>query len=301
MSLSDAVHLKPDHGMIGSVQHYWHFMFGYLLPAMDYITTRDGADETYLIESCGPVMDKLLVEALPALGADFRILDKAEIATAFAGCQRVDLDHWDHYTLDPAKRDELRSRIDRVVPILRARMPNRCPCGVTETCRNRILLLDRSSMPDFYKPGGGTDSPSYGSARRAIRNLAETRQRMRARGYPVIVYEPGRHELGCQIDVFSNARGVVGIRGAEFANMLWAPAGIPVYMLTPVGPRQPRAKYQECLSGCLRQNFVEGFCGSEVKAQVLELDEFESHFRHLRSPWRQVLWNLYRLSRLGKV
>ncbi|MBO6634781.1 glycosyltransferase 61 family protein [Parvibaculum sp.] len=299
MSMSDAVHLKPDHGMNGSVQHYWHFMFGYFLPAVDYIAARARREGTYLIESCGPVMDKVLSEGLSALGADFRILDKNEIATAFVGCRRADLEHWDRYTLDPQYSDDLRSRIDRVVPMLMEAVPNRCSCDATARCRNRILLLDRSPMPDFYRPGGGTDSPSYGNARRAIRNLADTRRNMRALGFPVIVYEPGAHTLGCQIEVFANACGVVGIRGAEFANLLWAPADIPVYMLTPVGPRQPTATYQACLSRCLQQDFVEGFCQAE--AQVLDLDELESHFKCLKSPWRRVLWNFYRFLRVGRV
>lgn len=299
MSPPAAVHLAPDHSMIGSVQHYWHFMFGYFLPAMDHIAAHGDEDGTYLIESCGPVMDAVLLEGLQSLGVDFRILEKSEIAGQFPASRRVDIEHWDKYTLDPSQRDELRSRISRVIPLLKGGVPNRCACDATAKCRDRILLLDRSPMPDFYQLDGGTDSPSYGSARRHIRNLAETRRRMRALGYPVIVYEPGAHELGCQIEVFSNALGVIGIRGAEFANMLWVPAGIPVYMLTPVGPNRPRGRFQKCLGECLQHDFVEGFC--EGEAQVLDIDDFDRQFGHLKSPWRRVLWILYWLSRLGKI
>lgn len=299
MSSSEAIHLHPDHSMVGSVQHYWHFMFGYFLPMVDHIAASGRTGKTYLVESCGPLMDTVLLAGLRSLEAEFCIVDKNEIAERFPGVPRVDLEHWDKYTLDPEHGDALRSRIDRVVPLLQSRIPNRCSCDMTAKCRNRILLLDRSPMPDFYKPGGGTDSPTYGNARRSIRNLAETRRAMRALGYPVIVYEPGVHDLGCQIEVFSNALGVIGIRGAEYANLLWAPAGIPVYMLTPVGRGQPRGRFQACLSKCLQQDFVEGYC--DAGEQLLTLDEFESHFRHLRSPWRRMLWNLYRLSCLGRV
>jgi len=49
-------------------------------------------------------------------------------------------------------------------------------------------------------------------------------------GIPTVVYEPAEHSFWCQVEAFANARGIVGWRGAEFANLMWCPPSVPVVM-----------------------------------------------------------------------
>lgn len=285
--MAEKVHLKPNHMMSGSVQHFWHLVFGYLLPAVDHLLSRRGVGGTWLIESCGPVMNPVLEECLTAMGISFSILEAAEIAVRHPDCKVVALEHWDRYTQDPAHGEALRSRIGRVVPAMREAIPNRCSCGLSAKLRNRILFLERSEMPSFYEEGGGAERPLYGRARRYIENLGETCAEMSARGYPVAVYEPGVHSFGCQIEVFSHARGIVGIKGAEFANLVWVRPGTPVYMLTPLQPERKLSRYQRTLCECLGLPFREDFCADD--ARRLALAPLETSFGGLLPLHRRLI------------
>lgn len=244
-------------GMVGSVQHFWHYMFGYLLPTVDYHLAHAADRRRYALETCGPVMDAVTQECLACLGVDFVIAERDEIERQYAGVDETVLEHWDSFTQDPQFRQELRSRLDRVVPALKAAIPNRCGCGADAALAGRILLLQRSAMPGFYAPGGPAEISGYGRARRYISNLDDVCARMQARGYPVAIYEPGAHSFGCQIAVFSKARGVVGIKGAEFANLIWAAEGMRVYLLRPTGQHIP---FQQCLSECMNMPYRQDNC-----------------------------------------
>jgi capsular polysaccharide biosynthesis protein len=50
-------------------------------------------------------------------------------------------------------------------------------------------------------------------------------------GIPAAIYEPGEHSFRCQVRVFQDAKGVVGLRGAEFANLLWCERPIPIILI----------------------------------------------------------------------
>jgi len=50
-------------------------------------------------------------------------------------------------------------------------------------------------------------------------------------GIPAVIYEPGQHSFRCQVRVFQDAKGVVGLRGAEFANLLWCDRPIPIILI----------------------------------------------------------------------
>jgi hypothetical protein len=47
-------------------------------------------------------------------------------------------------------------------------------------------------------------------------------------GIPAVIYEPGQHSFRCQVRGFQDARGIIGLRGAEFVNLLWCEGHIPI-------------------------------------------------------------------------
>ena len=97
------------------------------------------------------------------------------------------------------------------------------------------LLLRRSPEHEFYRQGGGAKNPRYGTGRCAIGNIDALGSGLIDAGIPIQIYEPGRHSLEDQIRVFHGAKGVLGIRGAEFANLLWMRSGSQALMIaTPV-------------------------------------------------------------------
>lgn len=50
-------------------------------------------------------------------------------------------------------------------------------------------------------------------------------------GIPAVIYEPGQHSFRCQVRVFQDARGIIGLRGAEFVNLLWCEGHIPIILI----------------------------------------------------------------------
>ena len=60
----------------GSPEHFFHFMWGYLLPAAHETLERLSAGarrEKFVFTSCGPKMDRLIAEVAHCLGIRFAI------------------------------------------------------------------------------------------------------------------------------------------------------------------------------------------------------------------------------------
>jgi capsular polysaccharide biosynthesis protein len=66
-------------------------------------------------------------------------------------------------------------------------------------------------------------------------HLEEGMKLLRKQKIPATIYEPGRYTLVEQIRTFYNADGVVAIRGADLANLLWLKPGSLVFMVNPMG------------------------------------------------------------------
>ena len=54
----------------GSVEHYYHFLLGFLMPLVDRLTHAE--NEIYVIRSCGPL--DTIIRSLPV--ASIEIIDK---------------------------------------------------------------------------------------------------------------------------------------------------------------------------------------------------------------------------------
>jgi len=268
------VYLQPAADGPGSIQHFWHFVFGYLLPAVDALPPRshlarwldrfrrpDRRPPEYLFESCGPLMDPVLRECFEAFRLRYTIEEKQAILARQPPPRRLPLEHWDAFTLQPEHQPALRQRLTRVVPRLRRVLINRCPCRRTHGAFDKVLILMRSPEPAFYAPGGGAQVSGYGAARRRLANPEAIRDHFQQAGHPAGLYEPGVHSLACQMEVFTRARGIIGIKGAEWANLIWTPPGTPVYLLTPA--RRP-LPYQRRLAECRDLPFTERICDSDT-------------------------------------
>lgn len=243
-----AIHFDPIQGF-GSREHYFHFLLGYLLPGLYAATARpagiDRPDGLSFI-SCGPVMDARIREACSLLRLGCVIeAGPSEPRPAPSGADHVTADRWDRWLLRgrpdrlrPARWlrdcwDELiRTAVPRAMRIIRDRLLEAAkpPSGVVEADRP-WLLLRRSAEPEFYRPGGPAEIASYGVGRRAIMNIEKLAGELSQAGLPVRIYEPGVADLADQIRTFRDSRGVIGLRGAELANVVWMTSGSHVVML----------------------------------------------------------------------
>ena len=261
-----AIRVQINRRHAGSVEHFWHFLFGVGFPLLDYHRRSPhrlrGA--RLRLESCGAAMDPLLPPLCPGLGFDLEIHPRnasppfpLRAATAL-GLHRgltwltrrpawqasltagfLCLPRWDHVLggsgdPDAGFVDALRKTAESVVA--RAAEPD---CCRTATPDDAYLILRRSPEPAYFAPGGEAEVPRYGTGRRSLEGLETFRDALVSRGIPAVVYEPGAHGLLCQARHFSRARGAVGIRGAEFANLVWMRPSAVVLMLRWSSNRAP--------------------------------------------------------------
>lgn len=102
-----------------------------------------------------------------------------------------------------------------------------------KSLESKYLILKRSAQPLFYMQGGQSEIPGYGTARRELKGIEEAGTYLNDRGIPAEIFEPGNHSYREQMVVFQRCRGVIGIKGAEFANLLWMRKGSKVIQIRP--------------------------------------------------------------------
>lgn len=201
---------RPVTAVGGSRQHYFHFLLGYLLPLVHMQNQR--RFDTFLALDCGPLMTPILRETLSRLGHNFRIVSPRDVE------HPVFLEAWDFGWEEWDAGGAVRHAVDLV---RQAWSSHACPGH--DCPRSAHLLIQRSAPHRFYVDGG-SELGGYGTGRRELTNIQEVSEFLTRNGVVHAVYEPGAHSLGCQIEAFSASRRLLGFRGAEWANLMWAPA-----------------------------------------------------------------------------
>ncbi|MEB2786436.1 glycosyltransferase 61 family protein [Algoriphagus persicinus] len=90
--------------------------------------------------------------------------------------------------------------------------------------KDKLLILSRAPKPQFISSDALNKNrwfSGYGNERRTLNQVEEGIEQLSTEGYDCLSYEPGSHNLACQINHFSKCSGIIGVRGAEFANMVW--------------------------------------------------------------------------------
>jgi len=269
----------------GSSEHFFHFMWGYLLPALNEINQINESSKTtndkFLFSSCGPIMDKLTCEILSLFQYNYEIIDKSSNRTEDHSVQIL-VPRWDIWLndLDTAKNKsrlyllksfygkltsafilqketefimhpfnnalwkillnskefatEFLASILKVKIKILENLVGSIENGKVSGLKDQYLILKRSSQPKFYGRGGKAEIPTYGTGRRALMGIEEAAEYLSNKNIPVKIFEPGRFSLTEQINVFQHCKGIVGIKGAEFANLIWMKPQSKVILLRPL-------------------------------------------------------------------
>lgn len=94
-------------------------------------------------------------------------------------------------------------------------------------------------MHDFYSQSGPAINKGYGRSRREISNLQHVSSHLGKIGVDFGVFEPGVHSLACQTSVFGRAERIFGIRGAEWANLIWVKPTTEIFVVFNEGLETP--------------------------------------------------------------
>ena len=290
----------------GTPEHYWHFMWGYLLPALNEIINIEqdinskNVSKTFLFRSCGPVMNNLINEMLLLYNCNYKILEKDVLDTGnhFA---TIMIPRWDVWLMNMALRQNIESpkikdfefiwkhlkisfksrslkkffllskkhfvikknapKADFLSSILNVKkntihkIHNLFPDSGINLAPDNYLLLKRSLQPKYYEKGGEEEGPTYGTGRRELMGIEDAAKKLRSKDISVKVFEPGKHTLVEHIITFQNCKGIVGIRGAEFANLIWMKQKSKVIFIDPLTINNP--PLQKPLAKLLRLNYFE--------------------------------------------
>jgi hypothetical protein len=256
--------LKFDNSIpYGSKEDFWHFLLGYLLPAINfYIKRKEKNKEPYqlVFEDCGPLVNPLIKDFTQLLGISHTISTTA-VSTNLEEylVPRWDLQlknsntfHLKYFSFNSDMKlkrkalikemvkavfnTPLRAEIRLMKDILSTKKKILKVINNNKVNRNEYLILDRSDTPEFYKNFGKIPIKGYGKSKRGLTHINETLDSLEDANAKVSVYYPGQQSIKHQIETFSKCKGLVAIRGAELANLIWLNKGTKVLMINPYNP-----------------------------------------------------------------
>lgn len=284
-SVTIKYYLKFDNSIgYGSPEHFFHFMWGYLLPALNEILNIEShnylkrVSKVFFVRSCGPVMNELLDEMFSLYNCNFEIFEQNDLDAAnnFA---TIMVPRWDIWLRTLAEIKDFQSRskyrkinltnisIETILRLLKNRknrifkwrflasiqnvkrntnynIHNSLSASKINRARESYLIIKRSQQPTYYKTNGKAEVPTYGTARRALVGIEDALRDLRNNGISAEIFEPGKHSLAEQVMKFGNCRGIIGIRGAEFANLIWMKRRSKVIMIRPLNMTTPLVQEQ---------------------------------------------------------
>lgn len=210
----------------GSVEHYFHFFFGALIPLANYLSTNRRKN-FYFVRSCGPMNRHLL----DLNWIDLVIVNKAFIPPlrgVFGSTILEGFDAPEYYdqSVFLRSRDFLLNNLDDGRPAAER----------NDLTPGRIVLVNRGDGDPYYS-SRRTEIKTSGKKRRSIPNIEEIGDAIRRAGENADVFEMESMRLEEQSRVFGSAKVVVAQHGAALANIFWMKPGTKVVEITPVHDR----------------------------------------------------------------
>ena len=235
----------------GSVQHYYHFLLGLVVPLVSFAMLdqdfRNG--RCLFIRSCGP-LDRIILEL--HLG-NIHILSPEQ--------------HREIRSQDPPPQQRMvrlkgfdnERQFDSVVfrrvsHHLKALLQNEISsvAHMLRSQRPRILIIRRDTPDEFYA-SASCEIKTASAQRRSISNHSEIREEISRAVGPCLEVALERSTLAEQIALFSWATVIVAQHGAALANLIWAEPPAHVIEIAPqpmrgrVERRQEFGRLAKCL------------------------------------------------------
>lgn len=203
----------------GSVEHFYHFFLGYLMPVIVW-QERTGT-EAFTVRDCGP-MNPWFSLVRPGTDLDF-MPPGVMLERALTRRQEMQILHgWD----DPTRFH--RASLDTFVRAVKGRVG---PGARVDSNGPRITLLERAPSPDFYL-SAAAETHGSGADWRSIPNTAALAQALASVGV-VSVLDTAACSPVQQVHSLMGTDLLVAQHGAGLANMVWMPSGSSVLEIKP--------------------------------------------------------------------
>lgn len=207
----------------GSVEHYYHFLLGFLLPlALWENECRGRSSKKVYIRSCG-IMDNHLFD----IGLDgIKIIDKVlhetirlkkDLAGEFSFIERMGYDDPRHYNFSEISAASLvlTEILSEVIAVYLEEVNSR-----KAEHHPLIVMIDRSSPDSFYL-SSSCEIQGAGTSRRSIPNYDDLFLSTCSKYKNVTSVTLERKSLAFQIALFKSADIIVAQHGAALANLVW--------------------------------------------------------------------------------
>jgi hypothetical protein len=203
----EAVYVRQGN-RIGSVEHYFHFLLGYLIPFLKEARN----DTAYILRDCGPTLTPHLL-GIPGI--------ETSVGTREQASREINPKGYDTPELPGLPLRWIREEMPAIL-------------GATATRTDRILVVDRAKPHPFYN--SRAEIKTAGSARRSVPNMREVWEAINERR-PADLVTLEDMTLPEQIALFAGRRTFVAQHGAALSNLLWAPRGSRLVEITPESTR----------------------------------------------------------------
>jgi hypothetical protein len=213
----------------GSVEHYHHFLLGFLVPLIAHWPELSAGGAPVLVRGCG-ILDPILhALRLPGL----TILPPAEHAAALAKSPRhTSLNGLDFpHAYDAATFHRVRAvMFAQYAPEIAAAREALAPLFPPEFPRTAII---RRLPPDPFYASAESEAKTSGAQRRSIANFDTLCAALRADGISLQVITLEGKTLFYQIALFSMLDLVIAQHGAALSNLLWSRPGTRMIEIVP--------------------------------------------------------------------
>jgi len=256
-----AVFLRSDHRFsFGSKEHYFHYVMGYAAPAISYLVEKKLLGAKVYFESCGEVMDPRTHDFGELFHLDYEIVGPLDSAPKAVDVVITPWDvilhkpvavlytllrknhatklfrKWTRYSdfMRESSVEVLMHSTVRSMRKLKKAVMNQLTAEdelLGKKYEGKYLILKRPAQHQYYTDRGET----AGAGRKNLVGLEEVQAQMTRDGVPAVIFESGEMSLVEQVCAYGACRGVIGMVGAEFGNMLWMNSKQRVIILLPVG------------------------------------------------------------------
>lgn len=250
---ADNVHLTiRNHG--GSVEHYYHFLLGFLTPLLEVrrALAAEGGGRRIYVRSCAVLDDVIRAARCP----EVTIVDKAAhqaMGETGRGPDGAPLRLIEVEGYDSADKYHLADFVG-VAADLRARLADEIAAATAELQTRfigegpRIVLIDREPPHPFYQ-SDASEFKGAGSSRRSIANFADLQRGLIDSRANLLTTTLEGKPLAWQMALFHTADVVIAQHGAAIANLLWGRPGLHLVEIMPQD--MPPLIYQADFFGAL--------------------------------------------------
>ncbi len=220
----------------GSKAHYFHFLHGYLLPGLHHAVFNGRHPVRF--EDCGPIMTPRIVEACSLLSIPLEPPAPDQTPKGFVAPR------WDrlllHFDAPPPPSEVFRDFNATCTPLRQqlleaARHVSESNGQLARWLELDVIVFERSYEHPYYRSPGMARFPGYGRGRRHLVNGSDIVTLLQQQGLRAEILDLGALSLADQITACHQSRAVIGVRGAEFANLIWMrPRSAALMLGTPV-------------------------------------------------------------------